>query len=780
MATAELTLGEEADAVPRARRFAARILEDETPHRVADAQLVVTELVTNAKLHGQPPVVLRLELREQGLRVEVQDRGRSIPMQPRENLDSMTGRGLSLVRAVATSWGVQPVEGGGKIIWAEIADDGRGADDVAVGELDVHALLAAWGEEEPDASVGYRVVLGAVPTALLLDAKWHVDSVVRELTLAGGDQSRPLPPEMRALVTSVTEDFMEARNAIKQQALAAAQRGDPFTDLTLFLPLSAADAGERYLEALDESDRYARASRLLTLAPPASHRAFRRWYVQALVDQLRAVARGDDAPLPPLFPQVLAEEVNRLSTMSAIAQPTPLVARPVKRNDVGGWRWSDAVRACSELRTCAQGATSMEAAAQRVVTQLRSAFVDPETGTSAFVLARVFKTEELRNLPPDLVEVGRRAAEDAAPRDRFLTLLATAGDDPQWCDRRRSRHHQLIPVVSAEAVEQAPMVSALVRELGVGIEAVVHGASESESMRVDFGVFHVERALGSSRVPGQDFVREHGVRSVVGFGGVLPSGHTFAVVLFSRVPVSSESARLFQTVALSVKLALLPHVTSPVFDDHPVPPLRLAPTDRVQIKALEEMLDVHERTALEQAAELEQRDVQLRREADTIDTLRRVGEALAAVLDVDSVVQLTTSAAVEVTGAEFGAFFYNTIDDNGESYMLYTLAGVPRDAFAGFPMPRNTPVFGPTFRGDGVVRSHDITTDPRYGKVAPHHGMPKGHLPVRSYLAVPVVSPTSREVLGGLFFGHHEVDVFDKRAERLALGIAAQTAVALD
>ncbi|HUR15611.1 MAG TPA: SpoIIE family protein phosphatase [Mycobacteriales bacterium] len=779
MTTAELPLGEEADAVPRARQFTARILAGAGPDGVADAQLVVTELVTNAKLHGQPPVVLRLERREQGCRVEVQDRGRSIPMQPRENVDSMTGRGLSLVRAVATSWGVQPVEGGGKVIWAEIAEDGRPADEDAVGDLDVNALLAAWGEEEPDAPVGYRVVLGAVPTALLLEAKWHVDSVVRELTLAGGDQSRPLPPEMRALVTSVTEDFMEARNAIKQHALAAAQRGDAFTDLTLFLPLSAADAGERYLEALDESDRYARASRLLTLAPPASHRAFRRWYVQALVDQLRAVARGDDSPLPPLFPQVLAEEVNRLSAMSATTQPIPLVTPRVKRNDAGEWRWSDAVRACSELRTCTRGASSLEAAAQRVVTHLRSAFVDPETGASAFVLARVFKTEELRNLPPALAEVGR-AAHAAGPRDRFLTLLATAGDEPQWCDRRQSLHHQLIPVLSAETVEQAPMVSALVRELGVGIDAVVHGASEAESMRVDFGVFHVERALGSSRVPAQDFVREHGVQSVVGFGGLLPSGHTFAVVLFSRVPVSTESARLFQTVALSVKLALLPHVTSPVFDEHPVLPARLAPTDRVQIRALEEMLDVHERTALEQASELERRDEQLRREADTIDTLRRVGEALAAVLDVDSVVQLTTSAAVDVTGAQFGAFFYNTVDDNGESYMLYTLAGMPRDAFAGFGMPRNTPVFGPTFRGDGVVRSADITTDPRYGKVAPHHGIPKGHPPVRSYLAVPVISPTSREVLGGLFFGHEQVDVFDKRAERLALGIAAQTAVALD
>jgi serine phosphatase RsbU (regulator of sigma subunit) len=335
-------------------------------------------------------------------------------------------------------------------------------------------------------------------------------------------------------------------------------------------------------------------------------------------------------------------------------------------------------------------------------------------------------------------------------------------------------------VLSPEAIENAPMVAALSRELGVGVDALVHGAAEADTLRADFDVFHVEKAAGSPHVPGQRFVREHGVQSVLGFGGLLPSGHVFVVVLFSRVRVPPETARLFRTIALSVKLGLLPHVTRPLFDDQAVAPQRPPVSELAQIRALEEMLDVHERTALEQAAALEERDERLRREAEIVETLRQVGEALSAVLDVDTVVQLTTTAAVDVTGAQFGAFFYNVENDAGESYMLYTLAGAPREAFANFPMPRNTPVFGPTFRGDGIVRSDDITVDPRYGRVAPHHGMPPGHLPVRSYLAVPVVSPTSHEVLGGLFFGHEQVGVFDERAERLAAGIAAQTAIALD
>jgi GAF domain-containing protein len=140
---------------------------------------------------------------------------------------------------------------------------------------------------------------------------------------------------------------------------------------------------------------------------------------------------------------------------------------------------------------------------------------------------------------------------------------------------------------------------------------------------------------------------------------------------------------------------------------------------------------------------------------------------------------MVTDAGVELTGAQFGAFFYNLVNEVGEAYTLYALSGASHDAFADFPMPRNTAVFGPTFRGEGPVRSDDILTDPRYGQSAPYHGTPKGHLPVRSYLAIPVVS-RSGKVIGGLFFGHSEPGVFSERAERILLGVAAQAAIAID
>jgi PAS domain S-box-containing protein len=159
--------------------------------------------------------------------------------------------------------------------------------------------------------------------------------------------------------------------------------------------------------------------------------------------------------------------------------------------------------------------------------------------------------------------------------------------------------------------------------------------------------------------------------------------------------------------------------------------------------------------------------------------LHEMALGLSAELDLRRLLQQVTDVGTELTRAKYGAFFYNMQDERGESYVLFTLSGAPRQAFEGFGLPRNTAVFAPTFRGEGVIRLPDVLRDPRYGKNAPHTGMPEGHLPVRSYLAVPVKS-RSGEVLGGLFFGHPEPGIFTERSERLALGVAAQAAVAID
>jgi GAF domain-containing protein/anti-sigma regulatory factor (Ser/Thr protein kinase) len=167
-------------------------------------------------------------------------------------------------------------------------------------------------------------------------------------------------------------------------------------------------------------------------------------------------------------------------------------------------------------------------------------------------------------------------------------------------------------------------------------------------------------------------------------------------------------------------------------------------------------------------------------EKQVVETLHSVGSGIVAELNIDRVSELVTDAGVAATGAAFGAFFYNVYDSAGERYMLYTLSGAPRSAFEKFPMPRNTKIFEPTFGGTGVVRLDDVLEDERYGQNSPYFGMPPGHLPVRSYLAVPVRSRGSSEVLGGLFFGHPEVGKFTESHERIVVGLATQAAIAFD
>jgi PAS domain S-box-containing protein len=195
------------------------------------------------------------------------------------------------------------------------------------------------------------------------------------------------------------------------------------------------------------------------------------------------------------------------------------------------------------------------------------------------------------------------------------------------------------------------------------------------------------------------------------------------------------------------------------------------------IGTIVEVRDIAARRASEEA--LGRSMAQLASERHALEVLNQTGAQVAADLDVPSVVKRVVDAGVELTAAQFGAFFYNVEDKQGERMMLYALSGAEIAAFDGFGMPRPTAVFAPTFNGEAIVRSADITQDPRYGHNSPNAGMPPGHLPVRSYLAVPVVS-RSGEIIGGLLFGHSAAGVFGERAERLITGLAAQAAIAID
>jgi GAF domain-containing protein len=158
------------------------------------------------------------------------------------------------------------------------------------------------------------------------------------------------------------------------------------------------------------------------------------------------------------------------------------------------------------------------------------------------------------------------------------------------------------------------------------------------------------------------------------------------------------------------------------------------------------------------------------RAADDIEIINRVGQALVGQIDLQTLVQFVTDQATILTGAQFGAFFFNASNEQGQAHALYAFCGAPRSAFEKFPLARTTELFGATFISQGIVRIDDVTKDPGYGITA-------GDLPVKSYLAIPVVS-RSGEVFGGLCFGHEQPAVFSERVERIMAGIAGQTAIA--
>jgi signal transduction histidine kinase/CheY-like chemotaxis protein len=203
--------------------------------------------------------------------------------------------------------------------------------------------------------------------------------------------------------------------------------------------------------------------------------------------------------------------------------------------------------------------------------------------------------------------------------------------------------------------------------------------------------------------------------------------------------------------------------------------------DELEMRVRQRTAELARTNADLQAEIIERRAIQeqLEEEREIVETVSGAGRMLSAELRLDKLMQTLTDAATELVGAQFGAFFHSVPDEGGGSYKLYTLSGAPREHFEHLHPSSGADLFGPTFRGKGIVRIDDVKLDPRFGKKLPFNGMPHDHSTVTSYLAIPVVS-RSGEVLGGLFFGHPEAGIFSERSERIVEGLAAQAAIAID
>ncbi len=251
--------------------------------------------------------------------------------------------------------------------------------------------------------------------------------------------------------------------------------------------------------------------------------------------------------------------------MKRLSQVTP-------HHDLRSFSLKDMSQCTAALRKCGRDATTMEEAAGRIVRYLYDHLADPQSGERHCLLVRLFKTHPYDQLPASLQQfaLGRIGQPVAPPGLKCFTLLASAGLETTWNDRRTSARYQAIPMVEAGFSSQFPMIAHMMSQFGVEFSAVLR--SSPDLVRVEmartYNVFYVPEAEGSPHMPiQQDFVRRYGVKSVLGGGAMLPCGNLYAMLLFTSVSMPPDTADSFKALALAAKVALLPFHETQAFTE---------------------------------------------------------------------------------------------------------------------------------------------------------------------------------------------------------------------
>jgi hypothetical protein len=210
----------------------------------------------------------------------------------------------------------------------------------------------------------------------------------------------------------------------------------------------------------------------------------------------------------------------------------------------------------SNVRQRVRSASSLEAAAQGCCESIYDELRE------SVVLARFYATIPLSKLP----EEGRRFAESVAAsrgarepltdKTMVLTLLGTRGERREWNDRRASRGHLAIPLLSAAFVDEIPMVSRLLKDLGVPIDWASAAGVPTDTFGRLGGFFYVEDAAsaidhrGRKIISAQDFVKAHGVKTVFGTAGTyVLSKWLVTIIVFCRERVERDRAKDFMPFA---------------------------------------------------------------------------------------------------------------------------------------------------------------------------------------------------------------------------------------
>jgi signal transduction histidine kinase len=295
-------------------------------------------------------------------------------------------------------------------------------------------------------------------------------------------------------------------------------------------------------------------------------------------------------------------------------------------HDLTKFSVADMLEVGAELRRCCTETSSLETVAQRMVSFLYQDLRDHH-GARACALVRFFVTRPFDSIPTDCRRFAHRVSDDSGG-NICLCVLAGAGLEPEW-NFSISSSQRVSSGVPFEGRIGLPMpdVSRLMRRFGLDVAS---GSVSPADLQDDAPatVFHVPETTVREHLP-NDFATSYDIRSILGFGGITGSGDVFAILILTTVPVSGEIAELFEPVALSTRTALT-SFQGPVFagDAQTIGEPTIESLRR-RIETLEQLINVHETTAIEQARKLEERATS---EHDAREALHRVNERNAQYL----------------------------------------------------------------------------------------------------------------------------------------------------
>ena len=288
--TAHLTLEPESSSASLARRWVIERLGDFPGDAADDVALLVTEVVTNAIIHAKTPIDVGVSIVAGAARVEVVDRSLVLPAAKGYTVNAATGRGLTLLDALATAWGAETLPGGaGKVVWFEVTDGDRGRDLIVPDFFDLDAFAEL---DELDAGTAPTELLSVhllgIPIPLLREVSEQYDALFREFRLLAerSSDAPELPGRLIALVDDLNGRY-RSFTADTSAELDAAKLSDRSSiDLEYRIPAEAGPATAHYDDLLDEADGYCTAGSLLTLAPSREAVALRKWLLGEFIRQV--------------------------------------------------------------------------------------------------------------------------------------------------------------------------------------------------------------------------------------------------------------------------------------------------------------------------------------------------------------------------------------------------------------------------------------------------------------------------------------------------------------